>query len=69
VMIVGRSVASRLEVPEAIVLVVLGVLARKRVTEAGLTRLDQLAEAGEVDEDTPVRRASRPKRSPSWPAW
>ena len=54
VMIVGRSVASRLEVPEAIVLVVLGVLARKRVTEAGLTRLDQLAEAGEVDEDTPV---------------
>jgi len=54
VMIVGRSVASRLEIPEAIVLVVLGVLARKRVTEAGLTRLDQLAEAGEVDEDTPV---------------
>jgi NhaP-type Na+/H+ or K+/H+ antiporter len=27
-------------------------VARKRVTEAGLTRLDQLAEAGEVDEDT-----------------
>ncbi len=27
-------------------------VARKRVAEAGLTRLDQLAEAGEVDEDT-----------------
>ena len=27
-------------------------MARKRVTEAGLTRLDELAEAGEVDEDT-----------------
>ena len=27
-------------------------VARKRVTEAGLARLDQLAEAGEVDEDT-----------------
>jgi CPA1 family monovalent cation:H+ antiporter len=27
-------------------------VARKRVTEAGLTRLDELAEAGEVDEDT-----------------
>jgi CPA1 family monovalent cation:H+ antiporter len=28
------------------------VMARARVTEAGLARLDQLAEAGEVDEDT-----------------
>jgi Na+/H+ antiporter len=28
------------------------VIARARVTEAGLARLDQLAEAGEVDEDT-----------------
>jgi CPA1 family monovalent cation:H+ antiporter len=28
------------------------VVARARVTEAGLARLDQLAEAGEVDEDT-----------------
>jgi CPA1 family monovalent cation:H+ antiporter len=27
-------------------------IARARVTEAGLARLDQLAEAGEVDEDT-----------------
>jgi Na+/H+ antiporter len=27
-------------------------LARQRITEAGLARLDQLAEAGEVDEDT-----------------
>jgi NhaP-type Na+/H+ or K+/H+ antiporter len=27
-------------------------VARKRVTEAGLARLDQLAEAGDVDEDT-----------------
>jgi CPA1 family monovalent cation:H+ antiporter len=28
------------------------VVARQRVTEAGLARLDELAEAGEVDEDT-----------------
>jgi hypothetical protein len=28
------------------------VVARAQVTEAGLARLDQLAEAGEVDEDT-----------------
>jgi CPA1 family monovalent cation:H+ antiporter len=27
-------------------------LARQRVTEAGLARLDQMAEAGDVDEDT-----------------